>query len=115
MASVAECEKALGRLADRLAESAAKGSTAVSFDRSLSCRLTDLDVAFLARLADGLLVDVQQIAPDAAGSAQIKLAMRSDDLPALVDGELNVPKAWATGRIKVSAGVRDLIRLKSLF
>jgi putative sterol carrier protein len=41
--------------------------------------------------------------------------MTSDDLLALVAGQLKVPAAWATGRIKVEAGVRDLLTLRKIF
>ena len=50
-----------------------------------------------------------------AGDAQIRLTMTSDDLLALVDGSLHLASAWATGRIKVEAGVRDLLKLRSIF
>ena len=36
--------------------------------------------------------------------------MTSDDLVALVDGTLHVASAWATGRVKIDAGVRDLLQ-----
>jgi hypothetical protein len=40
--------------------------------------------------------------------------MTSDDLVALVSGRLSFAPAWATGRVKLEAGLRDLLRLKSL-
>ncbi|CAM5711288.1 hypothetical protein SHIRM173S_12961 [Streptomyces hirsutus] len=40
--------------------------------------------------------------------------MKRDDLLALVDGELNFAKAWASGRVKLEAGLSDLLNLKSL-
>ena len=40
--------------------------------------------------------------------------MAGDDLVALVDGRLNFALAWATGRVKLEAGLRDLLRLRSL-
>jgi hypothetical protein len=41
--------------------------------------------------------------------------MSSDDLLALVDGRLKMSSAWATGRVKIDAGVRDLVKLRSVF
>jgi putative sterol carrier protein len=41
--------------------------------------------------------------------------MTSDDLVALVHGDLKMATAWATGRVKIDAGVRDLVRLRSIF
>lgn len=40
--------------------------------------------------------------------------MSGDDLLALVAGELKFAKAWASGRVRLEAGFRDLLRLKSL-
>lgn len=40
--------------------------------------------------------------------------MAGDDLIALVNGELHFARAWAAGRVKLEAGVRDLLRLRKL-
>ena len=82
------------------------------FDRSISCRLTDLDIIFAGHLHDGQLSDIRQV-EDA--SAQVKLSMTSDDLIKLVDQELSMASAWASGRIKIDARVFDLIKLRSVF
>jgi hypothetical protein len=112
MATVEECRAALDTLAARLAErEPAKRNR--DFDRTLSCRVRDLDVMFTGRFDRGLLTDIDQ--GDNGRSAQIRLTVGSDDLVKLVDGKLNVASAWATGRMRVDAGVRDMIRLKSLF
>jgi hypothetical protein len=33
---------------------------------------------------------------------------------ALVAGELNFARAWASGRVRLEAGLRDLLRLEKL-
>jgi hypothetical protein len=111
VASLREVRKALDDLGSRLAGADEK-VRAQADDRSLSCRITDLDVTFRGRLAGGELVDVT----DAISSepAQIRLTMSSDDLVDLVDGRLSFPHAWATGRIRLDASFRDLLRLRSL-
>lgn len=111
MATVEECEQALADLADRLAanESARRS---VSFDRTLTCTIRDLDVIFAGRLKGGHLVDIRR-AP--SRDAQIKLSMNGDDLVALVAGRLKMASAWATGRVKIDASIRDILRLRSLF
>jgi SCP-2 sterol transfer family protein len=111
VASVQECEQALHALADRLADKDAAERTS-GFDRSLSCTIRDLGVVFGGRLNDGLLLDIKQV--DAA-TGKIKLDLTSDDLLALVGGSLNLASAWAAGRVKVDAGVRDLMKLRSIF
>lgn len=111
MASLQECEQALHQLADRLAEKDPAERKA-GFDRSLSCSIRDLGAVFGGQLHDGLLLDIKQV-DTAAG--QIKLDLTSDDLVELVDGSLNLASAWAGGRVKVSAGVRDMMKLRSIF
>jgi putative sterol carrier protein len=111
VATEQECEQALHGLAERMAK-ADGSSESRGFDRTLTCTLRDLDVVFAGRLTDGQLIDIRRASsPD----AQIRLAMTSDDLLALVAGDLNMGTAWATGRVKVDAGVRDLLRLRSIF
>lgn len=111
MATVDECEQALADLADRLAANEA-AQRSVSFDRTVSCTIRDLDVIFAGRLKGGQLVDIRR-AP--SKDAQVKLSMTSDDLLGLVSGRLKMASAWATGRIKIDASVRDMLRLRSLF
>jgi hypothetical protein len=111
VATVEECEGALHELAGRLV---ANESTrrSVSFDRSLTCTIRDLDVIFAGRLKDGQLLDIKQTP---SKQAQVRLAMSSDDLIALVGGRLKMASAWATGRVKIEAGIRDMIKLRSIF
>jgi SCP-2 sterol transfer family len=111
VATVEQCEQALHTLAQRLADHDASRRNA-GFDRTLSCTIRDLGVVFGGRLKDGQLID---IAPATSPDAQVRLSMTGEDLLALVDGRLKMSSAWASGRIKIDAGVRDLMRLRSLF
>lgn len=112
MATAEACEQALHRLAARL-EATDPDHRRRDVDRTLSCRITDLSTTFTGQLRDGLLVDIEQ-AP-VGERAQIRLTLTSDDLLALVDGDLSMGSAFATGRVRIDAGVRDLIRLRSIF
>ncbi len=112
MPTVTDCERAFVALAERLASADPDVRKRNSFDRTLSCRLPDLDVIFGARLKDGQLSDIRKV--DTA-DAQVKLTMSSADLIDLVDGNLNLAAAWASGRVKVDARVFDLIKLRSIF
>ncbi|MFI2239770.1 sterol-binding protein [Streptomyces chrestomyceticus] len=114
MATLEECRAALGRLAQNLSTADGDVRSAAAFDRSLSCRITDLDVTFTGRLTNGTLEDVTNVPGPPPERAQIRLAMRGDDLVAMVDGELHFAKAWGSGRVKLEAGFRDLLRLRSL-
>lgn len=114
MATITECRGALDRLSDNLARADDGVRGAAALDRTLSCHVTDLDTTFTGRLANGR-IEVQDTVPGPPPvKAQIRLAMSGDDLVAMVGGELNFAKAWASGRVKLEAGFRDLIRLRSL-
>ncbi|MEU0088257.1 SCP2 sterol-binding domain-containing protein [Streptomyces sp. NPDC006274] len=114
MATTQECLCALDKLSDNLANSNGDVRSAAALDRSVSCHITDLDVTFAGRLVNGRIdvTDTTQGPP--RDRAQIRLAMAGDDLVALVDGSLNFTKAWASGRVRLEAGVRDLLRLRKL-
>jgi hypothetical protein len=113
MATVEECRAALTRLSENLARANGDVRTATAVDRSLSCRITDLDVTFTGRLHDGRITGVA-VAEEPIEPAQIRLTMTGDDLVALVTGELHFARAWAAGRVRLEAGFRDLLRLRSL-
>lgn len=111
MATMDECLKALkGILGDIAAHPAAAG-----LDRSLSCRLTDLHEVVLGRLSAGSVRDLHVLphGPDVP-RADIRLTMSSDDLIAMTDGRLHFGKAWASGRVKLEAGLRDILRLRKI-
>lgn len=114
MATLQECELALRSLADRLAEVPAevRGKHVVS--RTLSCRVPDLDVVFLATLGDDGIEGLRHEPGQSTAGAQVRLAAASDDLLAMIAGELSPPAAWATGRLKVEASVLDLLKLRTL-
>ncbi len=111
MATMDQCLTALkGILGDLAANPAAEG-----LDRSVSCRLTDLDEVVVGRLAGGAIRDLHVLPHGpAVPKADIRLTMSSDDLVALTDGRLAFGSAWATGRVKLEAGLRDLLRLRKL-
>jgi hypothetical protein len=111
VATIEQCIQALsGVLGDLTANPAAQG-----LDRSLSCRLTDLHQVVEGRLHDGQITDLHAVPEDPPPArADIRLAMSSDDLLALTDGDLEFAKAWATGRVKMEASIRDMLKLRSL-
>ena len=111
MATIDECITALHGVLGPIASSKA----AEGLDRSVSCRLTDLDQVLLGRLSAGAVRDMHPV-PDgpAVPKADIRLTMTSDDLLALTRGDLSFAKAWSSGRLKLDAGIRDILRLRTL-
>ncbi|MCZ2828770.1 sterol-binding protein [Modestobacter sp. VKM Ac-2986] len=111
MATLEQCTTALDGFVRKLA--AAEGAR--DLDRTVSCRLTDLGQVVQGRLALGQVHDMTAL-PDSPTlpKADIRLTMVSDDLLALTSGELAFAPAWAAGRVKLEAGLRDMLRLRSL-
>ena len=116
MATKNECAEALDRLAEKLGRMDDERRGGLQLERTVSCRIPDLEVTFHGRLKDGRLLDVATYDDDAsAPRAQIRMTIPSDDLLKLVDGRLNFIAAWTSGRIKVSASFGDLLKLRKIF
>lgn len=114
MATTEQCRKALEQLAGNLARANDDVRGAAALERSVSCHLTDLDTTFTGRLVHGRIEGVTATPGPPAERAQVRLVMTGDDLVSLVDGRLDFPRAWARGRVRLEAGLRDLLRLRSL-
>jgi len=110
VASKEQCEAALQSLARRLGGVDPAVRERHSLDRRLAVVVPDLGTSWSGRLRDGQLTDVVE----GGEKGQITFTTSSDDLVALTEGRLSFPSAWASGRLKVDAGVRDLLRLRSL-
>jgi predicted lipid carrier protein YhbT len=111
MATVEECEAALRTVAARLERTDAATRDRIE-ERQIACHIKDLDVTFIGQLRAGGLHD---IALGQAGEDRVTLEMTSDDLIALTEGRLKLAAAWATGRLRINAGMRDLLKLRSFF
>ncbi|MFI7301456.1 sterol-binding protein [Streptomyces sp. NPDC050121] len=114
MATIEECRAALEKLSDSMGSAEGNVRAAAALDRSVSCRITDLDVTFVGRMAGGRIVVQDTLQGLPREKAEIRLTMTGDDLVALVAGELNFAKAWGSGRVKLEAGLRDLFQLRKL-
>jgi hypothetical protein len=112
MATVEEARAALERIATRLTDVDPGALAKHVLERTISCRVPDLELVFLTRIHAGGL-DAFKIVEDANG-ARVRLTVNSDDLVALADDELAVAKAWATGRLKIEASLGDLLRLRKI-
>ncbi|WP_203716412.1 SCP2 sterol-binding domain-containing protein [Asanoa siamensis] len=110
MATVDECRDAMHELAARLAGNA-DAQSRLDLERTVACRLTDLDAAFHGRLHNGQLID---IADGDDPKAKIALSLKSDDFLALVRGDLDVTRAVAAGQMRIKANPFDLLKLRKL-
>ncbi|MGW2522032.1 SCP2 sterol-binding domain-containing protein [Streptomyces sp. NPDC001617] len=114
MATIEECRAALEKLSDNMLGAEGDVRAAAALDRSVSCRITDLDVTFVGRMTGGRIRVDDTLQGRPREKAQIRLTMKGDDLVALVNGELHFAKAWGSGRVKLEAGLLDLFQLRKL-
>jgi predicted lipid carrier protein YhbT len=112
MATVEQARAALERIATRVTDVDPDELAKHIVERTISCRVPDLDLVFLTRIHAGGLDDFKIV--ESADGAQVRLTVNSDDLVALADDELGVAKAWATGRLKIEASLGDLLRLRKI-
>ncbi|HVX47101.1 MAG TPA: alkyl sulfatase C-terminal domain-containing protein [Mycobacteriales bacterium] len=112
MATAQECRAALDALAARLSGAHTSVRSKVD-ERRVACRITDLDLTYVGQLRDGGLHDITE-RTEQSRPAQITLTLSSDDLLALTDGTLGAGSAWATGRLRIDAGLRDLLTLRTM-
>jgi len=110
MATVEQCREALEQIATRLAADP-DAAARVDLNRTIACHIRDLGVSFHGRLRNGT---IEGLTDGDDPSAQIRLTVSSDDLLAIVAGELNFASAWASGRVSLKAGFRDLLKLRKL-
>ena len=113
MATAEECREAFEKLTSRLSELDPKDRDAFFSGRSFSCQVTDLNITFVTRFGPHGAEPVDEAAPGDP-PADVRLTAPSNVVLELA-GDLGAfPRAWLTGRVKVQAGVRDLLRLRKL-
>jgi hypothetical protein len=113
MPTAGECREAFEKLTGRLSELDPKERDAFFSGRSFSCHVTDLDVTFVTRFEPQGAEPVRETTP-ADPPADVRLAASSDVVRELAGNIGAFPRAWLTGRVKVQASLRDLLRLRKL-
>ncbi|GAA0442985.1 hypothetical protein Acor_28490 [Acrocarpospora corrugata] len=114
MASVEECRAALEKLVEQFDEISDEDRARHVVERRVSCRISDLDVTFYGRIHPNGLDPFKEAPPPDGRPPEIKLTIRSADLLALVNGELDMARALLGGRVKIDASLGDLLRLRRL-
>ena len=112
MATLEAVEQAVHDLLERLAEVDPDVRRKYAVERTVACRVRDLDIVFLAAFDDD--GGIRELTTADRGDGQVKLSASSDDLIALIEGRLSVPTAWATGKLRIDASMLDLLKLRSL-
>ncbi len=112
MASLGTCRIIVDELAAKWRDVDADSHKKNIPDRTLELTLLDLDVSFRGRLQEGELIDI--VEGQDSTKPNVRLVMSSDDLVAMANGEMKFAHAWATGRVRLDASLRDLVRLRSM-
>ena len=113
MATVEECRQALDDLVTSLADVEPELRARHVPRRTICCRISDHGIAFVGRLDEHGAHDIRP-AEENEERIDVTLTLESDELVALARGDDDFLHAWLRGRVQVSAGVRDLLRLRSL-
>jgi hypothetical protein len=113
MASRRECAAAVQRLVTALHGIDEEVRRQRLPDRSVCCTLSDLGTTYVGELRGGAVCG--RVRQGQADGAQVRVTLASDDLLALESGELRLATALAQGRVKVEAGLADLLLLRHAF
>ena len=112
MHTAEECQQALQKLAKRLSELTPQERQEYFGNRTISVTVSDLDVTFVTVLGDG--DDLVRVAGPDEPKADMRLTATSDLVMSLSQQPMNVARAWVTGKVKIEAGMKDLMRLRRL-
>jgi len=107
-----EVDRTLRDLVRRL-EGADVGRRSLPERRSLAVFIKDLDVSYTAVFGEGVISSLAKAEP--SGNEDVRIFVSSDDLISLAAGTMGVGGALLTGRLRVDAGMSDLLLLRHLF
>jgi hypothetical protein len=113
MATAEDCRAALESLTARIAELDARDRQAHLLDRTMSCRVPDLDVTFVTRLGPHGAEPVK-LAENGTPPAQVRFTANSDVVVAISADPGTFMRAWLSGKLRVQANVFDLLHLRRL-
>jgi predicted lipid carrier protein YhbT len=113
MATAEECRAALENLTSRIAEMDAHDRAAHLLDRTLSCRVPDLDMTFVTRISPNGAEPVA-VAQNGASPAQVRFTANSDVVVSIAADPGSFMRAWIAGKLKVQGNVFDLLHLRKL-
>jgi predicted lipid carrier protein YhbT len=101
----------VGRLDEADASMQANLAKALPNPRTIQIEVTDLGVSYWTELQEGRMGKLHQ---GEAEDVDIRLRASSDDLVAMIDGELGLVKSYFSGRVRIDASISDLLALRKL-
>jgi predicted lipid carrier protein YhbT len=84
---------------------------ALPHPKMIQIDVTDLEVSFWTELAEGRMGELEE---GRAEAVDIRMRAKSDDLVAMIDGELGLMSSFLSGRVRVDASLSDLLALRKL-
>jgi SCP-2 sterol transfer family len=79
--------------------------------RTIQIDVPDLEASYWTELRDGRMGKLRQ---GEAEEPNIRMRASSDDLVAMVNGELGLMKSYLSGRVRIEASLSDLLALRKL-
>jgi SCP-2 sterol transfer family len=79
--------------------------------RTIQIDVPDLEASYWTDLRDGHMGKLHH---GEASEPNIKMRASSDDLVAMVNGELGLMKSYLSGRVRIEASLSDLLALRKL-
>ena len=113
MATAEECRRALESLTARISDMDPDDRANRLVERTLSCRIPDLNVTFMTRLGAHGADPVTEV-DGQARPAQVRFTANSDVVVSITDDPGSFARAWLSGRLKVEGNIFDLLRLRKL-
>lgn len=81
-------------------------------NRTFEVLILDHDKAYRGEIKNGKIVGLKRGNP--GPRTDVRLVLDSDDMVALHEGELKFASAWASGRVRIDASIRDLLSLRAM-
>ena len=115
MATKKQIKAKLQEMIDRLDDADEKWhanlAKALPGSKTILIEVTDLELSFWTELAGGYMGPLHDGVPE---EADIKMRAKSDDLVAMIDGEIGLMSSFLSGRVRVDAPLSDLLALRKL-
>jgi len=107
----AKLQEMIDRLDQAGEEAQANLARTLTSSRTIQIDVTDLEVSYWTELSEGRMSELEEgEAPD----VDIRMRAKSDDLVAMIDGEVGMMSSFMSGRVRVDASISDLLALRKL-
>ncbi len=111
MATEEEVQETLHGLIRRLDDVDPSYRAMMPSKRTIEAQCPDLDLVYHAFWRNGTLSEIET--GPSPRRPDIRISVDSDDLVQLANGDLDVGRAYANGRIRIQASMTDLLRLRA--